>query len=125
MEIIGALLVLLLAARLLSEIAARIGLPSAVGEMLAGMALILSAQIAGPHHDLVEGLPGNMALAEVADLGIFFPVLMAGVEMQLADTVREARKSLVVALIGIALPLAAGILSRFSPRGRNSRPRRS
>ncbi|MEM9104906.1 MAG: cation:proton antiporter [Pseudomonadota bacterium] len=109
MEILGALLVLLLAARFFGEIAARIGLPSAVGEMLAGMVLVLSASFTGPHQEIAASLPGNMALAEVADLGIFFLVLMAGVEMQLADTVRDARKSLVIAVGGIVLPLAAGI----------------
>ncbi len=114
MEVIGAILVLLVAARLFGELAERIGLPSAVGEMLAGMVIVLSAQIAGPHQEFVEGLPDNAALSEVADLGIFFLVLMAGVEMQLADTVRDARKSLAVAVGGVVLPLAAGILLGFA-----------
>ena len=113
MEILGALLVLLLAARVFGEIASRIGLPSAVGEMLAGMVLVLSAGLPGPHREFAAELPDNLALAEVADLGIFFLVLMAGVEMQLADTVRDARKSLVVAVGGIILPLAAGIVLGF------------
>lgn len=114
METIGAVLVVLLAARFFGEIASRIGLPSSVGEMLAGMVLVLSATLAGPHQDFAVALPDNETLAEVADLGMFFLVLMAGVEMQLSDTVRDARKSLVVALGGIVLPLAAGLLLGFA-----------
>jgi len=114
MQIIGALLLLLLTARLFGGLSHRMGLPPAVGEMLAGMVLVLSAYVAGPHQAFVEGLAHDEALASVADLGIFFLVLMAGVEMQLADTMRDARKSFVVAIGGVALPLAAGIWLGFA-----------
>lgn len=114
MEAIGALLILLLTARFFGALVERISLPSAVGEMLAGMVLILVAQFAGPHQTFFAGLPENETLSHVADLGIFFLLLMAGVEMQLSDTVHDARKSFVVALGGIALPLAAGIVLGFA-----------
>jgi len=114
MEAIGALLILLLTARFLGALVERISLPSAVGEMLAGMVLILLAQFAGPHQTFLEGLPENETLSHVADLGIFFLLLMAGVEMQLSDTVHDARKSFVVAFGGVALPLAAGIVLGFA-----------
>jgi len=113
MEIIGALLVLLLAARVFGSVSHRAGLPPAVGEMLAGIVLVSTAYVSGPHQAFVEGLAHNEALASVADLGIFFLVLMAGVEMQLADTMRDARKSFAVALGGVALPLVAGIVLGF------------
>jgi Kef-type K+ transport system membrane component KefB len=114
MEIIGALLLLLLAARLFGALAERLGLPSAVGEMLAGIALVLSVHIPGPHGAFVQGLPDNDALGDVADLGIFFLVLMAGVEMQLTDTMRDARKAFIVAIGGVLLPLVAGIILGFA-----------
>ncbi len=82
--------------------------------MLAGMVLISVAQFAGPFRAFFEGLPDNEALSQVADLGIFFLLLMAGVEMQLADTVRDARKSFAVAVGGVVLPLAAGIILGFA-----------
>jgi Kef-type K+ transport system membrane component KefB len=113
MEVIGALLALLLSARLFGALGERIGLPSAVGEMSAGMVLVLSTYVAGPHQKFVYGLPHNAALEDVANLGIFFLVLMAGVEMQLAETKRDARKSFTVALGGVVLPLAAGIILGF------------
>ena len=114
MEAIGALLILLLTARFLGALVERISLPSAVGEMLAGMVLISVAQFAGPHQTFFEGLPENETLSHVADLGIFFLLLMAGVEMQLSDTIHDARKSFVVAFGGVALPLAAGIVLGFA-----------
>ena len=114
MEVIGALLLLLLSARLFGALADRVQLPSAVGEMLAGMFLVSIAHFAGPFREFLEGLPDNEGLSRVADLGIFFLVLLAGVEMQLADTVRDARKSFVVAVGGVVLPLAAGVILGFA-----------
>ena len=114
MEAIGALLLLLLAARALGTVAEWLSLPSAVGEMLAGMMLISLAYFAGPHQAFLHDLPEDETLAQVADLGIFFLLLMAGVEMQLSDTVHDARKSFVVALGGVLVPLAAGVILGFA-----------
>jgi len=114
MEVIGAIFLLLVTARVFGLLVGRISLPSAVGEMLAGMVLISIAQFAGPFRGFLEGLPDNEALSHVADLGIFFLLLMAGVEMQLADTVHDARKSFAVAVGGVVLPLAAGIILGFA-----------
>ncbi len=113
MEVIGALLVLLLSARVSGEIAERMGLPSAVGEMMAGMLLVISANFAGPHQSFAASLPSSEALRQVADLGIFFLLLMAGVEMQLSETLHDARKSLVVAVGGMILPIAVGLALGF------------
>lgn len=113
MDIIGALLLLLLAARIFGALAERVRLPSAVGEMVAGMVLVSAVPLAGPFQDFIGHLPDDEALSHVADLGIFFLVLMAGVEMQLADTLRDSRKSFVVAVGGVALPLVAGVLLGF------------
>ena len=77
MEAISALLMLLLAARFLGALVERISLPSAVGEMLAGMVLVSFAQFGGPHQTFFASLPENETLSHVADLGIFFLLLMA------------------------------------------------
>lgn len=113
MESIGVLLLLLLAARVFGMLAERLLLPSAVGEMVAGMVLISTAQIFLTDQVHIEELRSSEALAHVADLGIFFLVLMAGVEMQLNDTLRDARESFVVALGGVLLPFATGIFLGF------------
>lgn len=113
MEVFGALLLLLLVARIFGALAERFSLPSAVGEMLAGMLLVSVAHLTGPLRAFFEGLPGNEVLSRVADLGIFFLVLMAGVEMQLADTIRDARKSFAVAVGGVVVPLVAGVAMGF------------
>ena len=55
MEAIGELLLLLLAARVFGVLLERISLPSAVGEMIAGMVLISVAQFAGPFRAFLEG----------------------------------------------------------------------
>lgn len=114
MQTIGALLFILVAARVFGLLLERLSLPSAVGEMLAGMILISVAQFTGPFAPFIESLPDNEALIHVADLGIFFLLLMAGVEMQLSETVHDARKSFAIAVGGVVLPLAAGIVLGFA-----------
>ena len=114
METIGALLLMLLAARFFGLLLERLSLPSAAGEMLAGMVLISVAQLAGPFQPFIESLPDNQALTHVADIGIFFLLLMAGVEMQLSETVHDARKSFVIAVGGVVLPLVAGVILGFA-----------
>ena len=113
MEAIGALLLLLLTARAFGAVAERLFLPSAVGEMLAGITLVSLGYFAGPQQAFLQHLSEDEVLAQVADLGIFFLLLMAGVEMQLSDTVHDARKSLVVAFGGVLVPLVAGVALGF------------
>lgn len=110
MEVIGLILLMLVAARLLGALAASIGLPSAVGEMLSGMILISLVNFSGSYGEHLDGLAESEALSRIADLGIFFLLLMAGVELQLADAKHDARKSFFVAVGGVVLPLIAGIV---------------
>ena len=84
MEVIGAILLLLVVARLFGALAGRVGAPPAVGEMLAGIVIITALRMADPGQGLADDLAHNEALERVADLGIFFLLLMAGVEMQLS-----------------------------------------
>ncbi len=114
MEVIGTVLIVLLLARVFGELAVRLGVPSSVGEMLAGIAFVLSAFVAGPHQHFVGDLPGNEVLRQVSNLGIFFLLLMTGVEMQISDMVHDARKSSVVALGGMILPMAVGVALGFA-----------
>lgn len=108
MEVFAEILILLLAARLLGEGARRLGQPAAVGELTAGVVLVAAAALLGPSVPLLAGLPDSPVLKFVADFGIFFLVLMAGIEMRPKEMAGASGTAFVVALGGMAVPLVAG-----------------
>ncbi len=107
MEILYILLVLLAVTRIFGEIAERLGQPALVGELLAGIMLGI---LVGLYHDLFPAFarPHNEAFTALTDLGMFFLMLLAGIEMQPRDLVETSRRAFFVALGGLLVPLASG-----------------
>src|SRR6266498_1650330 len=132
MDILLSLLILLVGARLSGELAARMKAPALVGEILAGIVL-------GP--SVLGFVRPDAAIQELANLGIFFIVYLAALELTLADVRRSIRDSgifiaggaiglapssamfLGIALAFTALPVMARILSDLdllhTPLGRS------
>lgn len=101
------LLVLVVVARLSGEIFLRVGQPASIGEIVAGFALALLA--ASPLAvQFLERLPSSPFLEVAAQFGIFFVVLLAGMEMRPREIASQSAASLAVAVGGVVLPLAAG-----------------
>ncbi|MDP6346350.1 MAG: cation:proton antiporter, partial [Alphaproteobacteria bacterium] len=109
MDLFYVLLILLVATRAFGELAERLGQPSLVGELIAGIALgALVAQYPGSFPDLVD-IAHNDVFVTITDLGMFFLMLYAGVEMQPHKIVQYSGGSLVVAVGGMAVPLGLGL----------------
>jgi Kef-type K+ transport system membrane component KefB len=102
------LLVLLVLTRSLGELAERIGQPSSVGEIVAGILLAVAVIWLGPSFPFLIRLASSDVLIAVANLGIFFLVLMAGVEMQPREIANSSKTSIAVAFGGMVLPLVGG-----------------
>ncbi|MDH3790237.1 MAG: cation:proton antiporter [Rhodospirillales bacterium] len=109
MELFAELLVLLLATRALGEAAERLGQPASVGELSAGILLAIAAARFGHDLPFLERLATSEALEYAANLGIFFLVLLAGVELDPEEILDKSRGAFVVALGGMALPLLGGL----------------
>ncbi len=109
MELFAELLVLLLATRALGETAERLGQPASVGELSAGVLLALAATTFGQDLPFLDRLATSEALEYAANLGIFFLVLLAGVELDPKEIRDNSAGALVVALGGMALPLLGGM----------------
>ena len=109
MEVFLELLILLLLARLFSEGAERLGQPAAVGELMAGMVLAAAAGFYGQAFPFLAKIPKSNILELVAHLGIFFLVLLAGIESKIEELQQHSRSAVGVALGGAALPLACGV----------------
>ena len=108
MEIFFQILVVLVLARLLGELAERLGQSASVGELLAGIALALGGLYLASITPWLADLPNSAVLGHLSNLGIFFLVLMAGIEMEPKEIAETSKGAFLVALGGMVVPLAAG-----------------
>jgi Kef-type K+ transport system membrane component KefB len=109
MDLFYVLLILLVVTRAFGELSARVGQPALVGELVSGV--VLGAIIA-QHADVLPSLAvlqGDEVFEAITDLGMFFLMLYAGIEMQPHKILKHSRKSAVVAFGGMALPLLMGV----------------
>lgn len=107
-----ALAVVVVSARLFGGLAKRIGQPSVVGEIAAGIVLgpsCLAAVAAGPHEFLFppEVMP---RLGAIADVGLVLFMFLVGRDVDVASIRRLAPKALVISPVSIAVPMALGWL---------------
>jgi Kef-type K+ transport system membrane component KefB len=114
------LFALFLAARVGGEIATRAGLPSHVGEIVAGMLLgpsVLGSIAPGAFEELFPADPAQRALLDVVSwIGVLLLVLLAGLETSLGILRRAGRAALGASVGGFLLPFAAGLLlGAFAP----------
>src|SRR5207247_3649495 len=101
MDILLSLLLLLLAARASGELAQRLKLPALLGEILAGVVL-------GP--SLLRLVSPDAGITLLANLGIFFIVYLAALELTLKDVKRSIRESGVfIAITSFIIPLLSGV----------------
>src|SRR5262245_28617329 len=101
-------LVLVVAGRLLGELMQRIGQPSVMGHLLAGVVLgpsVFGALMPEAQHAL---FPDNAAqkgmIDAVGQVGVLMLLLLAGMETDIGLARRTGRASFAVSLCGIILP---------------------
>lgn len=94
-----ALLAILLGARLLGELAARLGTPPVIGELAAGILL-------GP--SLLGWVEPSQTIRLLAEIGIILLLFEVGLETDVMRLVKTGLKPIIVAAAGVALPFALG-----------------
>ncbi len=100
-----ALAVMLGAAKLCGELFERIGMPSVLGELSAGI-VIGNLDLAGWH--VLDVAISDPQLAFLGELGVILLLFQVGLESNLAAMARVGRAALVVACVGVILPMALG-----------------
>lgn len=99
------LAIILMAARLFSPLAARLGFPAVLGELLLGVALGNLA-LAGIHY--FDNIARDPIIAFIAELGVIVLMLQIGLETRLADLVKVGGRAASVGVVGIAAPFLLG-----------------
>lgn len=93
------LVVVLVAALVAAEVSERIGLPTVVGEIVAGILIGPSVlNLVGPD-EILRGL---------AEVGVVVLLLEVGLQMDLRELAAVGRSSILVAVTGVSVPFALG-----------------
>lgn len=101
------LALILMAARLFTPLAARLGLPAVLGELLLGVVLG-NLGLLGWHY--FEALKQDAIIGFMAELGVVVLMLQIGLETRLADLIQVGGRAALVAVAGVAAPFALGTL---------------
>jgi Kef-type K+ transport system membrane component KefB len=99
-DVLTALFVVLLAAKLGEEAARRLGQPGLLGEILAGV-------IVGP--SVLGFVEPDEVLEVFAELGVVFLLFWVGLETRLSDMREVGRTAALVGALGVLLPFAGGL----------------
>jgi Na+:H+ antiporter len=100
-----ALAAILVAAKLLGELAERIGQPAVLGELVAGV--LLGGSVLGVVPS--EGAPGEL-IHVLAQLGVLLLLFEIGLETDLREMSRVGTASLAVAVVGVIVPFGLAYL---------------
>ncbi len=95
-----AILIVFGAAKLLAEVAERLGQPGIVGEIIAGI-LIGPSVLGWVHPDHV--------LSALAELGVMFLLFRVGLEIKASELMKVGGTAFIVAMLGVAVPLVLGV----------------
>ncbi len=110
MEIFYIILVLLIVSRIFAEIAVHIGQPELLGEIVAGILLGLVIHHFNQYFPVLADLGENEVFIVIKDLGIFFLILMGGIELRPRDVARASRGGIIIAAGGMFLPFLLALL---------------
>lgn len=109
MSIIYILLVLLIVTRVFGEISERLGQPALLGELVSGICLGMLVHRYDATFPVLAGLSDNEVFIAITDLGIFFLMLLGGIELHPVKLLKASKGAVFVALGGMLVPLGLGI----------------
>ena len=98
-ELFISVVIILVATRLLGEFSQRLRLPPLVGELAAGI-------IIGPY--VLNLVTPNESLNVISDLGVFFLMLLAGLQMDPREIRKAGLRGGILSVIAFSLPYVAG-----------------
>lgn len=79
-----------------------------MGELLAGIALGVAIRFSPSSFPVMHAVSENEVFTAITDLGIFFLMLMTGLEMHPKEVAEKSKGAMLIALGGLIIPLLAG-----------------
>lgn len=102
-----ALVILIAAAKLGGYISLRLGQPSVLGELIAG--LILGPSVLDTlHHTPFTSQHLDETIALLAEMGVLLLMFLAGLELHIKDLVKSGKVSVLAGTLGVVFPVAMG-----------------
>jgi len=102
------ILILLVVTRTFAELAERANLPALVGELIAGIVLGFLLQRFQGFAPTIWFAANGELFAGLADLGMFFLMLLAGIRMEPLAFAKSSKSAIFIALGGMIVPVGAG-----------------
>lgn len=96
------LAIILIVAKVASELFERVRIPAVLGEIIAGVVI-------GP--SMLGVVEPSDAIRILAEVGVIILLAEVGLEMDLTELRRVGRASMLVAILGVAVPMSTGILA--------------
>ena len=109
LNFIASLVLIIVSAKVAGYISTRLGQPSVLGELLAG--LILGPTLIDVLHTwpvLRDDHTLQESIKLMAEMGVILLMFLAGIELELADLLRSGKVSALSGTLGVVVPLAAG-----------------
>lgn len=115
--VLGNLLVIIVVARLAAELAERVRVPAVLGEIVAG--IIIGPSVLGWIDPIAHLEIADMVLL-LGEIGVILLLFQVGLEMDLEEMGKVGKVALIVAVIGVVVPFAAGftVASAFGEEGK-------
>ncbi len=95
------LAIIIIAAKCFGLLARKLNAPQVVGEIIAGL-------IIGPN--VLGVVDSSKFLVQMAEIGVIMIMFMAGMETDIKDLVKTGPKALLIACVGVLVPLVGGFL---------------
>jgi Kef-type K+ transport system membrane component KefB len=108
MDIFYAILVLLVVTRACGEFAVRVRQPALVGELIAGIGLGIVVANNTDRFPILSRMSENEAFNAIVNLGIFFLMLLGGLELEPRKFAEASARAIAVAVSGFLMPLGLG-----------------
>lgn len=105
------LAIILASTKILGLMSQKINMPQVVGSLIAGLIL-------GPSILNIVGVD-NVFINQIAEIGVIMLMFLAGIGTDFSELKKTGMASLVIALIGVIVPLAGGAITYFSFYGFN------
>ncbi len=112
LQLIFALAVIVLSAKIGGYISVRFGQPSVLGELLVG--LILGPSLIDlTHLPFITNTHLEETLVELGELGVLLLMFVAGLELHLSELVKNTRVAAFAGILGVFIPVGLGLGTGF------------